>query len=743
MADWRKILVSGSVGEFTSVRVDNGIQTTTLTASIISASEYVGIPSGSGAQGPQGPAGVSGSDGSAGAQGAQGPQGPSSGGTGSGTIGEAEDGTYTDGLFTDFFTGTPIGVAIDRFNEILLNLAPAPAPDLDNIDFNSLGTATVKLAFGASNVVTGYVNVSASLAGLPARDLNETYDRSGNRFGVFNSLATREGTLNEDAPVSGINYPANAFGDADKGVLVLEVNGNEIHETSLSGSDAAIASSLNSSGSGFINLSAATPATFEATGQTLDNFKHRTGAYRVHSSEQRRGHNYVKVVHRKPFGDVITNYVDWAIDDESVTSQKGLDQTGSWSFAPGTTLTLSGVKYYTGNFESSTVVPYTASVTSLFEKVYPTSNGIQLNTTSNIGSKTVNFSGPGVTPSSQTDPSGNASFNHPSLNPSASAADETPLTASVSIVPAIGPGLFHHSGSFNSSLGNNSAGLRWRMQFSTVFRGTVTTSIWEEDSYLYNDLSTNANVWQFEDFKKEIYRLQTGSIAAGINTSSLAWDSTVELTSANAGHNSGLCIYNTYAVYPSVAGDNGNFTTSKGPASQPDYTSAVGERSYIRYFIANSSTNSLVGGNSFGIELVGSGKAVAEGSSFYTAGSDAMKVYFSRSNNNDSVFNNTWVNMFNNDVRIGSTISNINTQYIPVGANVSYNTTIIGGSTFEAGVIQVQDAGPAVSSVGDIYAVKIVVPADFTGNINALALKYSTSTNPGTIPVLGNTYGVL
>ena len=41
-------------------------------------------------------------------------------------IGPAEDGDYTDGIFTDFTDQTRVGVAIDRFNEMLLLLAPAP-----------------------------------------------------------------------------------------------------------------------------------------------------------------------------------------------------------------------------------------------------------------------------------------------------------------------------------------------------------------------------------------------------------------------------------------------------------------------------------------------------------------------------------------------------------------------------------------------------------------------------------------
>ena len=80
--------------------------------------------------------------------------------SGTNTIGEAEDGSYTDGLFTDFATDTPIGTAVDRFNEILKLLAPSPAPDLDDIDCNVDGT-DASLSFGSSNnLIEGNINLS-------------------------------------------------------------------------------------------------------------------------------------------------------------------------------------------------------------------------------------------------------------------------------------------------------------------------------------------------------------------------------------------------------------------------------------------------------------------------------------------------------------------------------------------------------------------------------------------------------
>ena len=83
---------------------------------------------------------------------------------GTGTIGPAEDGTYADGLFTSFISTTPIGTAVDRFNEVLKALSPAPAPDLDIINSAETGVTSF-LSFGASSAVGGYTNVAAS-AGL-------------------------------------------------------------------------------------------------------------------------------------------------------------------------------------------------------------------------------------------------------------------------------------------------------------------------------------------------------------------------------------------------------------------------------------------------------------------------------------------------------------------------------------------------------------------------------------------------
>ena len=120
-------------------------------------------------------------------------------------IGEAEDGTYADGLFTDFAIDTPIGTAVDRINEVLKALAPTPAPPLD--DINSLQTGTnLFLSFGSSNDRSSsnpaYISVGGGAGISSAVDVNGAYNittSSNNiRLGAFAGDTHISGVLNAD-----------------------------------------------------------------------------------------------------------------------------------------------------------------------------------------------------------------------------------------------------------------------------------------------------------------------------------------------------------------------------------------------------------------------------------------------------------------------------------------------------------------------------------------------------------------
>ena len=129
------------------------------------------------------------------------------GGSG-GAIGESEDGSYADGLFTDFTTGTMVGVVLDRYNEIFKSLVPPPAPNLSRA-FTAQDGTDVRLSFGASNDMesdgTPYYSVTTS-AGGTAVDKGELYGTQtfGNNFRIaaFQGTTAITGVINDQVTAS-------------------------------------------------------------------------------------------------------------------------------------------------------------------------------------------------------------------------------------------------------------------------------------------------------------------------------------------------------------------------------------------------------------------------------------------------------------------------------------------------------------------------------------------------------------
>ena len=479
-------------------------------------------------------------------------------GSGSGTIGPAEDGDYTDGLFTDFTSNTPIGTPIDRFNEILKALAPSPAPNLDDIGSSDSGVSG-KLSFGSSQSISGYTNVGTT-AGFSAVDINSTYQisTSGNnlRRGLFAGSTTINGVLNADVSADGSNYPNYSFGNANQGSLVLEVNGSEIHEIDLTNSNigsgvpgSGTDSDLNASGSGFVNFSQTGSAEF-SDGTELDIFQHRTGDYSINSNDQRDGWNYARVIHRIGGSDTTTNYVEWANDSDgnALSAANGslhtLSMTGD--------LRLSGVKYHTGG--SAT---YDVAVSNAYRNVYSTSN-ISFST-SNVSVSSIAF---------------------PSIN-WGSGEDETKqlqITASATISA---------SKILNSSI---STGITVPHPLKTNLTNAQNNSI---SGILVYNLSNNSTTTS-ETFRRENYRIVSGNYAAQSDTTDAgnAWDSTESLSV-----NGGLLYYNERLYYPtdSDVPNSGNFSSiTNGPATNVNYSALTGNRNFYRYFTntgASSQTN--------------------------------------------------------------------------------------------------------------------------------------------------------
>ena len=483
----------------------------------------------------------------------------SAGGGGSGgTIGDAEDGDYTDGLFTDFTTSTAIGTAIDRFNEILKALAPSPAPTLDDIGSSDTGVSG-KLSFGSSQGISNYSNVGTT-AGFSAVDINSVYQvqTSGNnlRRGIFNGSVTINGILNDDVSADGSNYPNNSFGNANQGLLVLEVNGTEVHQVSLTSSavgsgvpGSGTDSDLNASGSGFVSLSQTGSAQF-SDGTELDIFQHRTGQYSISPNDQRDGWNYARVIHRIGVSDTTTNYVEWVNDSDanalSATSGSlnSLSMTGD--------VRVSGVKYHTGG-----TATYNVTVDNAYRNIYSTSN--------------ISFSTSNVSVSSQAFPSIDWG----------SGEDETKqlrITGSATI---------NSTKILNSSI---SVGVTVPHPLKSNLSNAQNNSI---SGILVYNLSNNSTTTS-ETFRRENYRIVSGTYGtqANVTSSGNAWDSTQLLSS-----NGGLLFYNERLYYPTDSDipNSGDFSSiTNGPASNADYSALTGDRHFYRYFTntgASSQTN--------------------------------------------------------------------------------------------------------------------------------------------------------
>lgn len=108
-----------------------------------------------------------------------------SGGT---VIGPAEDGAYTDGIFTDFVPSTPVGTAIDRFNEMFKLLAPTPPSSNWNSAFGatlptlSTGVITARIigtGASTSGVVTSTLTPAFTIASTVGTGVNARSKDSG------------------------------------------------------------------------------------------------------------------------------------------------------------------------------------------------------------------------------------------------------------------------------------------------------------------------------------------------------------------------------------------------------------------------------------------------------------------------------------------------------------------------------------------------------------------------------------
>ena len=482
----------------------------------------------------------------------------SSGGGGDGNIGAAEDGSYTDGLFSDFVATTPIGTAIDKFNEILKIIVPGPAPAVDRINYTNDNGIGSKLTFSTqAQAPSGYTDVASTGSFTSPPVINEQYTvaTSGEdfRLGVYNGTQEITGVINfntaQELKSSQVNYSHDAFGNADSGSLKLIVNGATKHTVNLAtttgagnpntGSHAA----LNANGSGFFDLSIKASAK-DQNGSTYSIFQHRTSKYVVDPQDQRKGWNIAKVEHHYGSTKYITNFVQW-FNDTDASSQAMSVSNSRVTFSGLGAKYLSGVKY----FKSASLV-YNCDISNVYKFTYPTGSVVSFNRTSNINAISAQ-----ALPATDTTDFFNKVLR---ITASTNTNDNTMLSDSTTV----------------------SINLDHPLKTNLSTAGAVTTS----GILIYNVDTANTNLT--ENFDLENFRITNGSYntQASVTAGAATWESENHMTASGAsGHTDGLLMYNGALRSPLQGANSGNFSgLANGPAGNPNYSGVTGTRTFYR-----------------------------------------------------------------------------------------------------------------------------------------------------------------
>ena len=499
-----------------------------------------------GVTGEQGATGLAGYTGIQGAYGVTGSQGVT--GAASSVIGAAEDGDYTDGLFVDFVPSTPIGTAVDRFNEVLKSLAPSPAPALADISIGTLGVAG-KLSFGASNVISGYTSV-------PTKDINSSIGSSESIVdssdtivlkGIFNASTAMAGNL-ADAILAGPGtptpaYPAKSFGDGSAGSVELWLNGVRVAAVDLTSTTNSI---IDTNASAVLFVTAATANKFP-NGTSFDVFRYRTGTWQILAAGQRLGYNRMEV-RRVDGTTVVSNRFGWVVD-ASVTATSFASESLSG-------LSMTGSKYLSGvNHHTAGTAVYSVTASNVHRNTY-SSVGTAI---SHTGTRCSLVSSALASILAESD------------------TEVVSKTATVVASPRI---------------------LNQGLTVSTTVDRTVQTDLTSTGTSAYSlllDATAPTGTAVLENMDDELFRVAsnlnvlTTSGYDSVGGSPSDWVSTNSLVSATAGYSDGLLVHNGLLQYPTKGTNSGNFAgIADGPVGNVNYSAAGGTRTYLRYFYDTS-----------------------------------------------------------------------------------------------------------------------------------------------------------
>lgn len=507
-------------------------------------------------------------------------------GAGGSTIGAAEDGSYTDGLFTDFVTSTPVGTAVDKFNEVLKILAPSPAPSLQHIGVSTGNGQTAKLSFGASAPVGGVASHSTTAGWSPAVDRNGSYapatDGYKKKLGVYQSTDIT-GIINYDIAASVTNgnyaYREDSFGNGETGTLKLELNGSTLHSINLAtftgagtppnGTDDT---GVNGNGSGFLDVSTAA-STLDGNGADWGSiFKYRSAKYVIRSADMRAGWNYLRVIHTVGGNDAASNYIEWINETDTNPLKVFIPRIEN--------VNLVGSKYLSGvKYNTDATANYKANLNNMYRNVYPDSG------------TPISFSATN------------------SANPSSVA------------VASLGGGddntkIIQLTASLDCSVTNLLNGsIACNLSATHPIKSNISNTGSATASGFLIDNRSLASDGDTENFHDETFRKTSGSYDTqnSVIHDDATWNPQTHMLSA-AGHDDGLMMYDQALRSPKQGPNSGNFSTlANGPGGNPNYSGVSGVRTFYRVLTASTGqaydvrVTTTQGGTTFNNSALGTG----------------------------------------------------------------------------------------------------------------------------------------
>ena len=561
-----------------------------------------------------------------------------------------------------------------------------------------------------------------------------------------------------DSNAAYLNYGNRAFANGGVGKLEIYINDSATPRRIFD--MAATPGAFNNTANGVNVDFHATQSNKESITGAEDLTKHyRSGSISILNTHQRDGYNYAYLIHTGSIEGVpfthITNFSEWYYDfvgasaggAMAVVNQGVIHQP---VFTANLTSSISGIKFY-NTTQAGASAKYGARITNQYKNVY-NNQGISFTAEGDtIANIEVTQSGEHQVYSKQIVAVGAGSQNPtfttaPLQDVSAASSTDTIMTASIGISFDMVENDFYQPSTFEAGFTNDDIDdveniITFQPTFKSIagHKPDLTLTSVSLGDYMLNQLTPNATVRNFEDFKGETYRLVSRSYAT-TDTSSIAnhsWSGEKNVVNGGAGYNSGSIQYYSHLLYPTGAGVGGVFNPSLGPAEnvgQPtNYDEAAYHSSYFRYFKMNSSDN---GAKQITIEMVGDGRIVKDGhaTQFANPLGDAIKVYIWRSNGPnsgpDSNYTGTFLNVLDNSIRLGTNM--VDADWLPLASSAQYisynnNFTNTSGVPTPTGVIKLEDSDGGTFNENDFIILKIVTPQKWGGSLDAISVRTGTS----------------